>query len=471
MSSKIYREGQLVDGKYLLKRQLGAGAFGTVWLAQSVDSQDSFALKFLQKEYRKDNKTKLRFIQEAEIQARLRHNNIVEVVDWQGEGDDVYLVMRFVDGDSLHDLLESRSKEQDKHLPLRLVRWMVEQLASAVHFAHEHQIVHRDLKPKNILVNKRRQRPYLKILDFGIAKVLEGPEANLTTAGRVLGSVLYVSPEQVLSQAKEPSVDQFALASIFFELITLRRAWAVGDDGKRLAFHKKAAKEGDNSQMSILRRIVRGPRPKLRDYRKDLSQTLESTLMKGMSIKPEDRYADVEVFAKAVKDSLLEDSLNSSEPEPLRAITPDLFDGLSQGLPGKQEPTERAPAPKTGRKLVWGDDEPTSKATKPSPPRRPILPAAAAATEAGPLPQGNRFGVEAAETAAAPLPKVRVAKYTRTPGSISEPMEDSEDLDALSKETTDEAQWTNEGLLLETSPITQRELSPVPQFPDKKETN
>lgn len=310
-------EGQVLAGRWRLETPLGSGAFGAVWRARDLTNPDEerVAVKLLHRSHAENSKILGRFVQEAQIQSRLAHPAIVAVIAWQ-DAPQAFLVMPFIDGDSLHERCGQRAADRE-HLPLRTVSWLAESLCSAVHAAHEAGIVHRDLKPKNILVSRRGQRPYVKVLDFGVAKVLEGGQLPATTVGRVMGSVLYLSPEQVVGGgAPGPAVDQFALASILYECLTLRRAWARGSDGHPLAFDVPVGSSGDNNQMTILKRIARGGPPRVRAYRSDAGFQVEAVLHRALSRQPEGRFPTVAEFGRKVKAALVEAAaLGGSTPK------------------------------------------------------------------------------------------------------------------------------------------------------------
>ena len=297
------RAGYVLAGRWRLEDPLGGGSFGTVWRA--VDGLDGsvVAVKLLHRAHVEDPKVVGRFLQEARIQAQIRHPCVVPVLEWR-ESPTPFLVMPLVDGESLHDRCIGRS-QAGAELPLALVGWLVENMTGAVAAAHAQGVVHRDLKPKNVLVNRSGSRPFVKLLDFGVAKLLRGGELPPTTVGRVMGSVLYLAPEQI-SQGVEAgvSVDQFALASIFFELLPLRRAWARGDDGEPLPFHISVAAEGDNHQIQVLKRIVDGPRPSVLAHRPEVGAEASRVLLRALASAPEARFSDVASFGRALSNAL-----------------------------------------------------------------------------------------------------------------------------------------------------------------------
>lgn len=165
--------GQVLDDKYRLERQLGRGGMGAVYLATHLGTERYVALKLIAPQFMRNEEFVARFKREARAAGRLRHPNVVDVTDFgfttAGKDQVAYLVMEYLDGCTLGDVLE-----EEKRLPLEWVVDILEQVCSAVHEAHKQGIVHRDLKPENIWLEPNRLGSYrVKVLDFGIAKLAE----------------------------------------------------------------------------------------------------------------------------------------------------------------------------------------------------------------------------------------------------------------------------------------------------------
>src|SRR4051812_17510172 len=163
--------GQTLDDKYRLERLLGQGGMGAVYLATHLGTERYVALKLISPQFMRNREFVERFKREARAAGRLRHPNVVDVTDFGfarvNEGQVAYLVMEYLDGCTLGDVLA-----EEKRLPLEWVADILEQVCSAVHEAHQQGIVHRDLKPDNIWLEPNRLGSYrVKVLDFGIAKV------------------------------------------------------------------------------------------------------------------------------------------------------------------------------------------------------------------------------------------------------------------------------------------------------------
>ncbi|MEQ8277758.1 MAG: serine/threonine-protein kinase [Deltaproteobacteria bacterium] len=297
--------GDYIDDRFELVKPLGKGAFGAVWRGlDHHQDQAPVAVKVLYDRYRTNEKMLGRFKQEAHILEKLAHPGIAAPIAWSGEGDIAYLAMEFIDGETL-DVRFANNASEGVPVPAQGVAWLCDRLCEAVQFAHDNDVVHRDMKPKNVMVNRRGEPPMLKVLDFGIAKMLVGSQIDPTTAGRVLGSVLYISPEQVLSKKLDHRADIFSIATIMFELIALRRAWAVDAEGDPHPFHIAISGGENNSHVAVLKRIARGPRPSVLPYRPDLSPAVDEVLHRAMSINADDRYASVTEFAVALRTALL----------------------------------------------------------------------------------------------------------------------------------------------------------------------
>ncbi len=165
--------GQILDDKYRLERLLGRGGMGAVYLATHLGTERYVALKLIAPQFMRNEEFVARFKREARAAGRLRHPNVVDVTDFgfteAGKDQVAYLVMEYLDGCTLGDVLE-----EEKRLPLEWVVDIIEQVCSAVHEAHQQGIVHRDLKPDNIWLEPNRLGSYrVKVLDFGIAKLAE----------------------------------------------------------------------------------------------------------------------------------------------------------------------------------------------------------------------------------------------------------------------------------------------------------
>ena len=212
------RHGALIDGQFQLDRQLGAGGMGTVWAAQDLALGRVVAIKFMANDYFHDAQARQRFEREARMVGKIRSPHVVQVYK-QGLTDVgvPYVVMEMLDGEDLSTRIAN-----DGALGLVETAQIVEQVCLALSRAHREGLVHRDIKPHNIfLVAEGGGRVFVKLLDFGIAKDVAAKLTALTLTGAVLGSVLYISPEQLHdAPSVGPPADLWALGIVIYQMLT-----------------------------------------------------------------------------------------------------------------------------------------------------------------------------------------------------------------------------------------------------------
>lgn len=203
--------GTTVESRFLIRRRLGAGAMGAVYLAKDLDLDEDVALKVLPPSTFHDETAVKRFMNEVRIARRISHRNVVRTHDvgrWEGG---LFLTMEYVSGRSLRHELDVRGT-----LPPNEVVQIGLQLVDALATAHAEGVVHRDVKPQNLVLDPNG---VLKVLDFGIA-VIEGKSGQLTEAGLVVGTPAYMSPEQLLGDAVGPASDLYATGVVLYECLS-----------------------------------------------------------------------------------------------------------------------------------------------------------------------------------------------------------------------------------------------------------
>lgn len=203
-------ENSLLNNRYLLEKKIGQGGFAQVFLATDTLLKRRVAVKVLNAELTEDNDFLARFEREAQSIASLDHPNILTVFDYGQAEDTAYLVMPYVDGGTLHQLLR-----QQRVLSLERTAHYLNQAAAALDYAHRRAIVHRDIKPQNMLLRAEDDRLFLA--DFGIAKVLGSTSAQKSTG--IMGTLSYMSPEQLDGQVGL-STDVYALGCVLFQMLT-----------------------------------------------------------------------------------------------------------------------------------------------------------------------------------------------------------------------------------------------------------
>src|SRR6185437_2011645 len=202
--------GQVFSNRYRIEREIARGGMAEVYLARDESLNRLVALKALFPEFAREPSFVERFRREAQAAANLNHPNIVGIYDWGQESGTYFIVMEYVEGRSLRDLMRNEGPVE----PGRAADITAE-IASALAFAHRSGVVHRDVKPGNVLITPQG---HVKVTDFGIARA--GTSDGLTQTGSVMGTATYFSPEQAQGLAVDGRSDVYALGVVLYELVT-----------------------------------------------------------------------------------------------------------------------------------------------------------------------------------------------------------------------------------------------------------
>ncbi len=267
--------GSVIQGRYKVLHQIGEGGMGVVYVAEHVEIEKKVALKVLRDDFSKRPEVVERFRQEARSASKIGHAHIVDVTDF-GQLDDggVYFVMEYLQGQGLSDLIRKQSITLERAVPI------VTQIARALQAAHKLGIVHRDMKPENVfLVRREEEEDFVKILDFGIAKISDRDNEGkrLTKTGMIFGTPEYMSPEQAAGKALDHRVDVYALGCIMFEMFT-----------------GKVPFDGD-SFMAVLTQHMFEPVPPIEELNPetDIPESVRNVVYKAMAKEPDERYPDM----------------------------------------------------------------------------------------------------------------------------------------------------------------------------------
>ena len=281
--------GHLIGERYRILQPLGVGGFGVVYIAEHVVTRRKFAVKVLQAELGQRAKIADRFIREATTTAKIDHENIVEIVDvGRTEGGALYFSMELLKGETLADLLAREGR-----IPYLRAVALILQVCRGLQAAHAHGIVHRDLKPANIFrITRAGNQDFVKILDFGIAKLIErdGGESSpaLTSRHEVLGTPLYMSPEQAAGDTVDVRTDVYSTGVMLFEMLAGKRPFA----GK--------------SQADILRAVIAGKSTPLATAAPDLvvPDPLVAVISRAMANEQADRFPDMTAMIAALEEAV-----------------------------------------------------------------------------------------------------------------------------------------------------------------------
>lgn len=263
-------------GGYEILELIGRGGMASVYRAHQVSMNRVVALKVLPRQYLNDDTYLQRFHREVKIIAQLEHRNIVPVHDYGEENEQPYIVMRYMSGGSVDDLLA------DGPMNLAKVCDIIEQIAPALDYAHSKDVLHRDLKPSNVLMDDNGGA-YLT--DFGIARILNEVGTAITTQG-VVGTPSYMSPEQAQGQPLDSRSDVYSLGVMLFEMATGRRPF-----------------ESDTPYSIAVMHVTQQP-PMPRSLNPAIPVLVENVILKAMSKNRESRYSDASGLVAALAQAL-----------------------------------------------------------------------------------------------------------------------------------------------------------------------
>ena len=334
--------GTTLLGQFHLVAPIGSGAMGTVYRAWQSGMERQVAVKLLRADLTHDVDLRRRFLREARAAARLAHPNIVCVhLVGETEHGDPYLVMEYLAGETLDDLLE----RDDKLAPRRAVG-IARQIACALAEAHAAGVVHRDLKPANIILTQRRATgEQVKIVDFGIAKIahaalLNGVSTRLTREGVVFGTPHYIAPEQAQGAELDGRADLYSVGVLLYRMLSGHLPF----DGAAIAV--------------LLAHISRPPRHLL-EVAPDIDPRLAAIVMRCLAKNPKDRFADAEGLAAALA-ALEEEDHEAAAPAPRARSYP---------RPGSRPPALIVPTVEVNRIELQAEPDPDLDLDMP-PPRR-----------------------------------------------------------------------------------------------------
>ena len=297
-------------GNYQVIEMLGGGGMGEVYLARDKRLDRKVAIKLLPDSLTSNNQTKQRFTQEAKAASALNHPNIITIYEIAAHDGHDFIAMEYVEGETIRGLLDRGRIETRRAVEL------CSQAASGIAAAHEAGIIHRDIKPENLMVTRSSQ---LKILDFGLAKLMEqrshgladsrlstvglpsAKEGVVTVPGTILGTVAYMSPEQAEGRPLDSRTDIFSLGVVFYEMITGKRPF------------------GGKSAIDTLHSIINSEPPPARDLNVQLPVEVEDLLSKSLAKDLSERYqhaGDFELDLRRFKRGLESGSLPSVRIQP-----------------------------------------------------------------------------------------------------------------------------------------------------------
>ncbi len=275
--------GTVLNERFRVVKMIGDGGMGSVYLAEHVTLRKKVALKVLKHELCREQTHVDRFLQEARAASMIQHENIVDIVDFGPvPGGSVFFAMEYLEGEDLSQVLR-----REKRIPWARSRELMLQIVRALKAAHARGIIHRDLKPANCFLQKRSDgRDFIKLLDFGIAKVTDesGEGGGLTRTGAVFGTAKYMAPEQAMGDPADARTDVYAAAICLYEFLT-----------------GVVPYDGDNFMRVLSRHLTEPltmPSTMAPDAR--ISPVVEAVIVKALSKRPDDRYQSMAELEAAI---------------------------------------------------------------------------------------------------------------------------------------------------------------------------
>lgn len=266
-----------IIANYKVISVLGEGGMGSVYLGQHIHVDKKAAIKSLHKRLLSNEQIKTRFLNEAKTMSGLKHPNIVELYDYEENDAGCFLIMEYVDGIPLDEYIIKESGPIATENAIKIFSGMLKGFA----YAHKKKIVHRDVKPSNIIISKDFKT--VKILDFGIAKILDDNNRNLTKDGTQMGTVYYMSPEQVRGEALDKLSDIYSLGVTLFQMLTGINPYAKY-----------------NTELDIYLEITKEPLPNVQSIYQFASQELNAIIQKATQKDKKDRFRTCEEFLEAI---------------------------------------------------------------------------------------------------------------------------------------------------------------------------
>jgi serine/threonine-protein kinase len=322
--------GQTLNNRFKIESKIGEGGFGAVYRGIQLATGRKVALKLLHPEMTKDENLVARFRREGMVLCNLRDAHTITTYDFDQTSDGtLYIAMELLEGKSLHQVFHEQAPLEWK----RVFKILIE-MCSSLAEAHSQGIVHRDLKPENVYLESRPGNPeFVKILDFGIAKVMRGDSIDpaspqLTATGQTLGTLEYMSPEQLMGKQLDGRSDVYALGVVAYEMITGRLPFpdAKGPAGLITAQLKQTPQ-----------------RPSLANTKVQIPQSADLVILKALEKDKNNRYPDVSAMAAGLQDVL--DQLREASNPFMAPLPAAASSSSNRAMPQEMMETRRGDPP------------------------------------------------------------------------------------------------------------------------------
>ena len=328
-------------GKFHIKKVLGQGAMGEVYLGEDPSIGREVAIKTILPSAAQGDEANERFAREAKAAGALNHPNLVTIYEFGEDQGVMYIAMELVPGHDLQELLQDQSLTQTEVLEV------LSQVCDGLDFAHRQGIVHRDIKPTNIRVQRDGKKLRTKVMDFGVARVAN---SDMTATGMVMGTVSYMAPEYIRSGKPDPRSDLFAVGVILYEALSGRKPFS-----------------GDTTPTILYKIVNEPPEPIDLSMLQGISPLVRSVLDKGLSKDPDTRYQTGEAFARA---------LRAAKDPTWQGVLPEATTVMQSGATTAPAPTSADPTAMlpSGNALPPTEAMAAGPVTPPALPSRPVPP-------------------------------------------------------------------------------------------------
>ena len=269
--------GKKLSNRYLIEEMLGQGGMSAVYKASDPNLKRVVAIKMIHSHLSNDPDFVQRFEVEASGVAQLRHQGIIQVYDFNKDGDDYYMVMEFVPGETFQEHLKRLNKD-GRQLPVQKVAEYMAEICDAVDYAHRRGMIHRDIKPANLMLSMNDQAI---LMDFGIAKIVGGQRHTAT--GAVVGTAMYMSPEQIRGEHADRRTDIYSLGVTLFEMISGRPPFQA------------------DSAMTLMMMHINDPVPDPKVVNPSVPDDLVAVINKALAKNPNERYQTAAEMAAALR--------------------------------------------------------------------------------------------------------------------------------------------------------------------------
>jgi serine/threonine protein kinase len=315
-------------GPYRIMEQLGQGGMATVYKAYHPSLDRYVAIKVLHEAFLEDHNFHARFQREARVVAKLEHPNIVPIHDYAEHEKRPYLVMKFIEGETLKAHLQSGPLPPDE------IERIVETVGAALDYAHKQGILHRDIKPSNVILSKDGK---IYLADFGLARIAQSGESTLTS-DMVLGTPQYISPEQAMAKKDlDEGTDIYSFGVMIYEMV-------VG-----------CVPFSADTPFSVIHDHIYTPLPLPSKINPKVSPEVERVLLKALAKDRPDRYRDISSMVGAFKDAWKKQNeltVRTSKPESVTAAVP-AAPVVAEATPVVSTPVKETPKPKRRSRWVW----------------------------------------------------------------------------------------------------------------------